>query len=203
MQVRHRYGGKRGLSITERRYSQSRFERYGVTGVTITLTHLAPYVRMSQDIYFNKYVERGLSLAQCQQFALEDTKKEIADAVQTFNYQINSMSTTNGQAPFLSVCMYLGETKEYKHELAMLIEEFLVQRIRGMKNEKGVYITQAFPKLLYVLEEDNINEDSKYYYLTKLAAGCTAKRMVPDYISEKIMKQLKGECYPCINKTCA
>ena len=114
------------------------------------------------------------------------------------------MNNTNGQAPFLSVCMYLGETKEYKEELAMIIEEFLKQRIEGMKNENGVYITPAFPKLLYVLEEDNIHPDSKYYYLTELAAKCTAKRMVPDYISEKVMLELKkneygdGECYPCM-----
>ena len=131
-------------------------------------------------------------------------KKEIVDGVQTFQYQINSMNNTNGQAPFLSVCMYLGETKEYKEELAMIIEEFLKQRIEGMKNENGVYITPAFPKLLYVLEEDNIHPDSKYYYLTELAAKCTAKRMVPDYISEKVMLELKkneygdGECYPCM-----
>ena len=114
------------------------------------------------------------------------------------------MTNTNGQAPFLSVCMYLGETDEYKEELAMIIEEILKQRTMGMKNEKGVYITPAFPKLLYVLEEDNIHEDSKYYYLTELAAKCTAKRMVPDYISEKIMKKLKvdkngnGQCFPCM-----
>jgi len=114
------------------------------------------------------------------------------------------MTTTNGQAPFLSVNFYLGETEEYKEELAMIIEEFLKQRIQGMKNEKGVYITPAFPKLLYVLEEDNVHEDSKYWYLTELAAKCTAKRMVPDYISEKIMLELKkngngdGECYPCM-----
>ena len=114
------------------------------------------------------------------------------------------MTTTNGQAPFLSVCLYLGETDEYKEELALIIEEVLKQRMEGMKNEKGVYITPAFPKLLYVLEEDNIHENSKYWYLTKLAAECTAKRMVPDYISEKIMKKLKidkngnGNCYPCM-----
>ena len=114
------------------------------------------------------------------------------------------MHNSNGQAPFLSVCMYLGETTEYKEELAMIIEEFLKQRILGMKNEKGVYITPAFPKLLYVLEEDNIHEDSKYWYLTELAAKCTAKRMVPDYISEKIMKENKinqygqGDCYGCM-----
>ena len=99
--------------------------------------------------------------------------------------------------------MYLGETDEHKDELAMLIEEFLKQRIVGLKNEVGVYVTQAFPKLLYVLEEDNVHEGSKYWYLTKLAAQCTAKRMVPDYISEKIMLRAKGDCYPCINKTCA
>ena len=130
--------------------------------------------------------------------------KEINDGVQTFNYQVNSMTNTNGQAPFLSVFMYLNETDEYKEELAMVIEEFLNQRIKGLKNEKGVYFTQEFPKLLYVLEEDNIKEDSKYYYLTKLSAKCTAKRMVPDYISEKIMKEYKidengnGNCYPCM-----
>ena len=118
--------------------------------------------------------------------------------MQTFNYQVNSMSTTNGQAPFISVNMYLGEDPEYTEEVAMLIEEFLKQRILGMKNRKGVYITPAFPKLLYVLEEQNVREGSKYRYLTELAAKCTAKRMVPDYISEKIMKELKGSCYPCM-----
>ena len=132
--------------------------------------------------------------------AVSKRKKEISDAVQTFNYQCNSMTTTNGQSPFLSVFMYLGETDEYKEELAMLIEEFLNQRIQGMKNEVGVYITQAFPKLLYVLEEGNVHEDSKYWYLTKLAAKCTAKRMVPDYISEKVMLDLKGDVYPCMGK---
>ena len=176
--------------------------QYG--GATITLTHLVPFVRSSYNYYLKKYEQRNLSPEQCEKFAKEDLKKEITDGVQTFQYQINSMTTTNGQAPFLSVCMYLGETEEYKEELAMVIEEVLRQRIQGMKNEKGVYITPAFPKLLYVLEEDNIHEDSKYYYLTRLAAECTAKRMVPDYISEKIMKQLKidkngdGQCYPCM-----
>ena len=176
--------------------------QYG--GATITLTHLAPFVRDSYNRHLKRYQDRGLSKKQCEQFAAEDLKKEITDGVQTFQYQINSMTTTNGQAPFLSVCMYLGETKEYKKELAMIIEEFLRQRIQGMKNEKGVYITPAFPKLLYVLEESNMNPQGEYYYLTKLAAECTAKRMVPDYISEKIMKQLKidangnGQCYPCM-----
>lgn len=176
--------------------------QYG--GVSITLTHLAPFVRDSYNRYLKIYKARKLPKEQCEKFAKEDLKTEITAGVQTFQYQVNSMTTTNGQSPFLSVCMYLGETKEYKEELAMIIEEFLHQRIEGMKNEKGVYITPAFPKLLYVLEEANIHEDSKYYYLTKLAAKCTAKRMVPDYISEKIMLQLKidkngnGNCYPCM-----
>ena len=176
--------------------------QYG--GCTITLTHLAPFVRSSYEALLKKYKNRKFSKADCEKYAKEDLQKEIIDGVQTFQYQINSMTTTNGQAPFLSVCMYLGETEEYKEELAMIIEEVLKQRIQGMKNEQGVYITPAFPKLLYVLEEDNINPNGKYYYLTKLAAECTAKRMVPDYISEKIMKQLKidkngnGQCYPCM-----
>ena len=173
-------------------------------GATVSLTHLAPFVKSSYEKYYKKYKEYNLSDEDCMKFAQMDTRKEVADGVQTFNYQVNSMTNTNGQAPFLSVNMYLGETDEYKDELAMIIEEFLRQRILGFKNEKGVYITPAFPKLLYVLEEDNINEDSKYWYLTKLAAECTAKRMVPDYISEKMMKKLKinekgeGECYPCM-----
>ncbi len=173
-------------------------------GATITLSHLAPFARASYERYLKKYQERGLDEKSCKEFAKQDMKKEIADGVQTFNYQVNSMTNTNGQAPFLSVCMYLGETEEYKEELALIIEEFLNQRILGFKNEKGVYITPAFPKLLYVLEEDNIHEDSKYWYLTELAAKCTAKRLVPDYISEKKMLELKidkngnGNCYPCM-----
>ena len=173
-------------------------------GCTVTLSHLAPFVRDSYNRFLKRYQDRGLSEEQCKEFAMQDTKKEIADGVQTFNYQVNSMTNTNGQAPFLSVCMYLGETEEYKDELAMIIEEFLKQRILGFKNEKGVYVTPAFPKLLYVLEEDNIHENSKYWYLTELAAKCTAKRMVPDYISEKIMLENKinqwgeGDCYPCM-----
>ena len=176
--------------------------QYG--GATITLTHLAPFVRESKKRLEKKYKARKLTKAQVEKFVMEDLKKEIVDGVQTFQYQINSMTNTNGQAPFLSVCMYVGEDPEYKEEVAMIIEEFLNQRIEGMKNEKGVYITPAFPKLLYVLEEENIKPDSKYYYLTKLAAKCTAKRMVPDYISEKVMKELKknelgeGDCYPCM-----
>ena len=173
-------------------------------GATVSLTHLAPFVRSSYERYYKKYKDYGLDEKDCKRLADKDTKKEVSDGVQTFNYQVNSMTNTNGQAPFLSVAMYLGETDEYKKELAMIIEEFLEQRILGFKNEKGVYVTPAFPKLLYVLEEDNIHENSKYWYLTKLAAKCTAKRMVPDYISEKVMKELKknekgeGECYPCM-----
>ena len=176
--------------------------QYG--GATVTMTHLAPFVRESYKRHLEKYRQRELSEEQCVRFAKEDTLKEIKDGVQTFQYQVNSMTTTNGQAPFLSVCLYLGETEEYKEELALIIEEILKQRIEGMKNEKGVYITPAFPKLLYVLEEDNVTENSKYWYLTKLAAECTAKRMVPDYISEKMMKKYKidkngnGNCYPCM-----
>ena len=200
--------------------------QYG--GCTVSLTHLAPFVRDSFIKFFRDSLEwmpNRLELVDTvdwdknwpgykkleelypsnYKFAMHYTKKDVNAAVQTFNYQVNSMSNTNGQSPFLSVFMYLGETEEYKDELAMMIEEFLNQRILGFKNKKGVYITPAFPKLLYVLEEDNITEDSKYWYLTELAAKCTAKRMVPDYISEKIMKEYKvdsngvGHCYPCIN----
>ena len=176
--------------------------QYG--GATITLTHLAPFVRASKKEYEKKYKSRKLTKEQVEKFVEEDLKKEITDGVQTFQYQINSLNNTNGQIPFLSVNMYLGESEEYKEEVAMIIEEFLKQRIEGMKNENGVYVTPAFPKLLYVLEEDNIRPGSKYYYLTELAAKCTAKRMVPDYISEKVMKELKinengdGDCYPCM-----
>lgn len=171
--------------------------QYG--GATITLTHLAPFVRDSYNKYYEKYKSWGFSDEDCKRYAESDTKKEVADGVQTFNYQCNSMSNSNGQSPFLSVFMYLGETTEYKKELAMIIEEFLNQRLLGLKNEVGVYVTQAFPKLLYVLEEYNIHENSPYWYLTKLAAKCTAKRMNPDYISEKIMKKYKeGNCFPCM-----
>ena len=173
-------------------------------GATISLSHVAPFVRKSYNEYVKKYINRGFSNDEAIKWAKEDTKKEIRDGVQTFNYQINSMANTNGQAPFLSVFMYLGETDEYKEELALIIEEFFKQRIEGFKNEVGVHYTNAFPKLLYTLEEDNIHENSKYWYLTKLAAQCTAKRMVPDYISEKVMKRDKidkngdGHCYPCM-----
>lgn len=167
--------------------------QYG--GCSINLSDLAPFVKDSYNRYVAKYTARGLNEMQVEKFALEDLQQEIESAVQTFNYQINSMSTTNGQAPFITVFMYLNERPDYKKEHAMLIEEFLKQRILGMKNEKGVYVTPAFPKLIYVLEEDNITEDSPYWYLTELSAKCTAKRMVPDYISEKVMKSLKHSCF--------
>lgn len=194
-------------------------------GTTITLTHLAPFVRYSFYRHYkfymdnvlqhemSKYINPELPMddisyksEECAYiYAKKQLQKEIEDGVQTFNYQVNSMSSTNGQAPFLSVCMYLGETDGYKEELAMIIEEFLKQRIQGMKNPQGVYVTVAFPKLLYVLEEDNIRKGSKYWYLTELAAKCSAKRLVPDYISEKVMKEYKvnqingeGDAYPCM-----
>lgn len=183
--------------------------QYG--GTTITLAHLAPFVRSSYEIYLKEVADELANVSienkdeLIKQIAKGRLKKEVESAVQTFNYQINSMSTTNGQAPFLSVNMWVSEDPEYAKENAMLIEEFLHQRILGMKNEKGVYITPAFPKLLYVLDEDNIHEDSEYYYLTKLAAQCTAKRMVPDYISAKKMREYKvspahgtHDVYPCM-----
>lgn len=169
--------------------------QYG--GATITLTHLAPFVRDSYKRYLKKYLSWGCSEEKSIEWAKKDLQKEIQDGVQTFQYQLNSMTNTNGQSPFLSVFMYLGETEEYKEELSMIIQEMLLQRIEGLKNEVGVYITPAFPKLLYVLEEDNIHENNKYWYLTELAAMCTAKRLVPDFMSEKVMKRLKdGNMYP-------
>lgn len=170
--------------------------QYG--GVTITISHLAPFVRDSYNRYVDKYTKRGCNNEEIERFAKEDLKKEIEDSVQTFNYQINSMTTTNGQAPFTTVFLYLDEIPEYKKETAMLIEEFLNQRIKGMKNRAGQYVTQAFPKLIYALDEDNVTEDSPYWYLTKLAAKSTAKRMNPDYVSAKVMKEFKGAVFPSI-----
>ena len=192
--------------------------QYG--GQTITLTHLAPFVDISRKKIL-KEVEDELSslrdyenysgyqqmIDECIKEVVEQrVQEEIKKGVQTIQYQILTLQTTNGQTPFVSIFMYLGETDDpqTKADLALIIEEMLKQRIQGVKNEKGIYVTPTFPKLLYVLEEDNINKDSKYYYLTKLAAECTAKRMVPDYISEKIMKRDKvdangqGQCYPCM-----
>lgn len=185
--------------------------QYG--GVTITLTHLAPFVRKSYENYLDEVagelaeVDIDNKPELIKKIAEKRLNREIRDAVQTFNYQVNSMSSTNGQAPFISVNMYISEDPEYRKETALLIEEFLHQRILGLKNEQGVYITPAFPKLLYVLDEDNIHEDSEYWELTKLAARCTAKRMVPDYISAKKMREYKlrpgkkpgeGDVYPCM-----
>ena len=148
-------------------------------GATVTLSHLAPFVRDSFNKYKERYLKRGLDEKTAKKFAKQDAKKEVEDGVQTFNYQVNSMTNTNGQAPFLSVCMYLGETKEYKEELAMIIEEFLKQRMQGFKNEKGVPVTPAFPKLLYVLEEDNIKEESKYWYLITIPSFKTSLTTKP------------------------
>ena len=173
-------------------------------GCTINLSHLAPFVRDSYNAYIKKYRERGLDEETTKEWAELDTKKEIADSVQTFNYQCNSMTNTNGQAPFLSVFMYLNDAPAFQKETAMLIEEFLNQRLLGFQNETGHYVTPAFPKLLYVLDEDNVTEGSEYWYLTELAAKCTAKRMVPDYISAKIMRRDKidkngnGNVYGCM-----
>ena len=171
--------------------------QYG--GQTISLSHLAPFVRMSYEKYYNKYIDRGESEENARKYADEDIKSEIKDGIQTIQYQINTFSTTNGQAPFLSVFMYISEEPEYEKETAMLIEEMLNQRILGMKNEVGAYITPAFPKLLYVTDENNIYPGSEYYYLTELAAKCVSKRMLPDFISAKIMReQYDGEVFPCM-----
>ena len=184
--------------------------QYG--GQSISLAHLAPFVQVSRE-----KIRRG-TLAEIEELGVHLTEEKINDivekrlrkevnrGVQTIQYQVVTLLTTNGQAPFVTVFMYLNEAKneQEKHDLAMIIEETLKQRHKGVKNEKGVWITPAFPKLIYVLEEDNITEDSKYWYLTELAAKCTAKRMVPDYISEKVMLQSKidkngeGHCFTCM-----
>lgn len=171
-------------------------------GQTISLSHLAPFVDVSRQAIY-KQVCYEFKDIQCSQEHIDKVvkkrlSKEITDGIQTIQYQLITMSTTNGQAPFVTLFMYLNEVKDEttKNDLALLIEEVLKQRIQGVKNEKGVYITVAFPKLIYVLEEDNITENSKYWYLTELATECTAKRMIPDYISEKVMKEVKeGYCF--------
>lgn len=171
--------------------------QYG--GQTISLSHLAPFVRVSYDKYVKKYARRGHSQAEIHAWAMEDLHEEIKAGIQTIQYQINTFSTSNGQAPFLSIFMYINEKPGYEKETAMLIEETLKQRILGMKNEKGVYITPAFPKLLYVTDENNIWEGSEYYYLTELAAECVSKRMMPDMISAKKMREeYDGEVFPCM-----
>ena len=177
--------------------------QYG--GQSISLTALAPFVDISRqhikDELRREWSQCGFKTDENKiaEIAEERLQKEINKGVQTIQYQVETLLTTNGQAPFITVFMYLNEAKneQEKHDLAMIIEETLNQRYKGVKNEKGVWITPAFPKLIYVLEEDNITEDSKYWYLTELAAKCSAKRLVPDYISEKVMKKLKeGNCFP-------
>lgn len=178
-------------------------------GQTVTLSHLAPFVRISEK-RIRKEVEEELAVAKgympfdnlCE---LEDNivqkrlAKEVRDGVQTFQYQINTLQTSNGQSPFLSVFMYISENTEYERETAMIIEEFIRQRIQGMKNEVGAWVTPAFPKLLYVLDENNIHEDSKYWYITKLAGECVSKRMMPDFISAKHMRQnYEGNVFGCM-----
>lgn len=172
--------------------------QYG--GQTVNLSALAPFVRESYEKTKEKYDKMpGLTDAQREQYAHEDTLKDIEDAVQTFNYQINSMSTTNGQTPFISVFMYINDKPGYEKEMAALIKEFFVQRMAGMKNRNGVPVTQEFPKLLYVLDENNIRPGSEYYDVTELAAKCVAKRMQPDFISAKKMREYKnGDIYGCM-----
>ena len=171
--------------------------QYG--GQTISLAHLAPFVRISFHKYLKKYKNRGCSPEDANTYAMEDLHEEIKAGIQTIQYQINTFSTSNGQAPFLSIFMYISEEPGYEKETAMLIEEMLRQRIQGMKNEAGAYITPAFPKLLYVTDKNNIYPGSEYFYLTELAAECVSKRMMPDFISAKIMRQnYDGEVFPCM-----
>ena len=197
-------------NIATQAIAQIASSQYG--GQSISLSHLAPFVQVSREkfriqvrIEFEK-IGLDLDEEKINKVAEMRVREEINRGVQMIQYQVITLMTTNGQAPFITVFMYLDEVPEgqTRDDLAAIIEEMLHQRIKGVKNEKGVFITPAFPKLIYVLEEDNIHEDSKYFYLTKLAAECTAKRMVPDYISEKKMKELKvdkngeGHCYPCM-----
>ena len=184
--------------------------QYG--GQSITLSHLAPFVDVSRQKFLKEERERfknlniKISENKIKQIVEDRVRNEIVKGIQTIQYQVVTLMTTNGQAPFITVFMYLGEAKneQEKKDLAIMIEETLKQRYKGVKNQKGIYITPAFPKLIYVLEEDNIHEDSPYYYLTELAAKCSSKRLVPDYISEKKMKELKvdangdGQCYTCM-----
>ena len=190
---------RNACNIASQIVAQVASSQYG--GQTITASHLSKFINVAREYFKNEYPTLNAD-------QIEDlVKKDIRDGVQTLQYQILTLQTTNGQTPFVSVCLYLNEAEneEEKENLALVIEEILKQRIKGVKNENGQYYANPFPKLLYVLEEDNIHEGDKYYYLTKLAAECTTKRMVPDYISEKVMKKLKvskkgeeGDCYPCM-----
>lgn len=170
------------------------------------MAHLAPFVEVSRQKIKKELISEFQSLnikiieEDINSLTEQRLAKEIHDGVQTIQYQVTTLMTTNGQAPFITVFMYLNEAKneQEKKDLAFIIKEMLLQRIQGTKNEQGIWITPAFPKLIYVLENDNIEENSPYFYLTELAAKCTAKRMVPDYISEKVMKKLKGDVYTCM-----
>ena len=197
-------------NIATQAIAQIASSQYG--GQSISLAHLAPFVQISREKFVKQVAEEfkatGIAASEekVREVAELRVRDEIKRGVQMIQYQVITLMTTNGQAPFVTVFMYIDEVPEgqTREDLALVIEEVLKQRIQGVKNEKGVWITPAFPKLIYVLEEDNIREDSKYWNLTKLAAECTAKRMVPDYISEKIMKKLKvdkngdGHCFPCM-----
>lgn len=181
-------------TITTQIIAQVASNQYG--GQSISLSALAPFVDISRKKIRQQFINDGLTVSD--EIIENRVLDEVKRGVQTIQYQIVTLMTTNGQSPFVTVFMYLGEVqdKQTKHDLALIIEEVLKQRYQGVKNEVGVWITPAFPKLIYVLEEDNICEDSPYWYLTELAAKCTAKRLVPDYISEKVMKQLKdGHCF--------
>ena len=192
-------------NVTTQIVAQVASNQYG--GQSFTFAHLAPFVDISRQKIRNNVIEERKEcgealdaeiIAKVTERRLRD---EVRSGIQTIQYQLITLMTCNGQAPFVTVFMYLDEVEDgqIREDLAMIIEEVMVQRMQGVKNEKGVWITPAFPKLIYVLDEDNITEDSKYWYLTELAAKCTAKRMVPDYISAKIMKELKqGDVYPCM-----
>lgn len=191
-------------TVTSQVIAQVASMQYG--GQTISLAHIAPFVDVSRRKLRKRYREEWTSLGipftekQLEDFVAKELLKEVEAGCQTIQYQLVTLQTTNGQAPFVSVFMYLNEVPEgqTRDDLALIIEIMLKQRIKGIKDETGHYITPAFPKLLYVLQEDNITEDGKYWYLTHLAAQCTAKRMVPDYISEKVMLEMKGDVYPCM-----
>ena len=192
-------------NVTTQIVAQVASNQYG--GQSFTLSHLAPFVDVSRQKLRKSVIEERIESGEVLDDAIIDKiterrlRTEVQSGIQTIQYQLITLMTCNGQAPFVTVFMYLDEVPEgrTRDDLAMIIEEVMKQRMQGVKNEKGVWITPAFPKLIYVLDEDNITEDSKYWYLTELAAKCTAKRMVPDYISAKIMKELKnGDVYPCM-----
>ena len=191
-------------NVATQSIAQIASNQYG--GQSITLSHLIPFVDVSRQKIRNEIREEMMATNlpidedKINTMAEMRVKREVKQGVQMIQYQVITLMTTNGQAPFITIFMYLDEVApgQARDDLAMVIEEVLKQRIKGIKNENGQYITPAFPKLIYVLDEDNVNPDSKYYYLTELAAKCTAKRMVPDYISAKVMKELKGDVYPCM-----